>query len=161
MLAHVADEAGRRFGDRTAYVAATGWSLSYADLTRVSDEMAAGLWGRGVREGDVVALALPSTPECVVAYLAAAKLGAVTAGVNTRRAGPERRRLSRGPDSPRDPERPPNLNDLGRFAEVQLARPKLPEDVVTVGRLPLTAMEKVDRRALAAMVQTAHRGGKA
>src|SRR5207253_11451358 len=42
------------------------------------------LAGRGVGEGDVVALALPTIPEYIVCYLAAAKLGAITAGVNTR-----------------------------------------------------------------------------
>ena len=44
---------------------------------------------RGVREGDVVVLRLPSRPRYVVAYAAAAKLGAVTAGVNPRLAPPE------------------------------------------------------------------------
>src|SRR5205814_109121 len=45
---------------------------------------------RGVGEGDVVALVLPTIPEYVIAYLAAAKVGAVTAGVNTRLSASER-----------------------------------------------------------------------
>ncbi len=77
-------EAARRFGDAPAYVAENGLVLSYASLDRVSDEVAVGLGRRGIGEGDVVALALPTIPEYFVVYLAIAKLGAITAGVNTR-----------------------------------------------------------------------------
>src|SRR5689334_12321616 len=90
MLGRVAREAAERFGDDTAYVAPAGWSLSYRDLDRVADEVACGLVSRGVREGDVVALVLPQTPEYLVAYVAAARIGAITAGVNPKLAPPER-----------------------------------------------------------------------
>ncbi|MCU1449584.1 MAG: AMP-dependent synthetase and ligase, partial [Acidimicrobiales bacterium] len=86
-------EAARRFGDAPAYVAENGLTVSYADLDRLSDEVAVGLARRGVGLGDVVALALPTIPEYFVAYLAAAKLGAVTAGVNTRLSPPEQARV--------------------------------------------------------------------
>ena len=43
-------------------------------------------------------------------------------------------------------------DELKSFAEDRLARYKLPDDIVVVDALPLTAMEKLDRRALAAMV---------
>lgn len=71
-------EAARRFGDRAAFVTDEGLSLGYAEFDRICDETAVGL----AAQGDVVALALPPTPEHFIAYLAAAKLGAVTAGVN-------------------------------------------------------------------------------
>jgi acyl-CoA synthetase (AMP-forming)/AMP-acid ligase II len=90
MLAATTREAARRFGDRTAYVTETGWSLSYRDLDRISDECAAGLRAQGVAGGDVVALALPPSPEYLLAYLANAKLGAITAGVNDRLSERER-----------------------------------------------------------------------
>ena len=77
-------EAARRFGDAPAYVAENGMLLSYADLDRASDELAVGLARRGIAAGDVAALVLPTIPEYFVCYLAAAKLGAITAGVNTR-----------------------------------------------------------------------------
>jgi acyl-CoA synthetase (AMP-forming)/AMP-acid ligase II len=85
--------AARRFGDRTAVVAPEGWHLSYRDLDRCSDEVAAGMVARGIRPGDVVALLLPSSPDYLVAYAAAAKAGAVTAGINPRLASPERAAL--------------------------------------------------------------------
>lgn len=86
-------EAARRFGDRPALVAADGWPVSYAELDRLADEAAAGLAARGVAVGDVVVLALPSTPEYVAAYLGAARLGAVTAGINPSLAPAERAAL--------------------------------------------------------------------
>ena len=95
MIPETTAEAARRFGDLAAFVTADGWELSYADLHRLSDEAAAGLDERGVGEGDVVVLALPSTIEYVVAYLAAAKVGAITAGLNPSLAAGERETLVR------------------------------------------------------------------
>ncbi|HEV2642087.1 MAG TPA: AMP-binding protein, partial [Candidatus Elarobacter sp.] len=83
-------EAGRRFADRTAYVTPAGWVLTYSDVDRISDEVAVGLAARGVGAGDVVALVLPPGPEYLLTYAAAAKLGAVTAGVNDRLSQRER-----------------------------------------------------------------------
>jgi acyl-CoA synthetase (AMP-forming)/AMP-acid ligase II len=90
VLAETAVEAARRFGERPVLVAEEGWSLTFADLDRLSDEAAAGLARRGVGEGDVVALLLPASPEHFVAYVAAAKLGAITAAVNSRLTAVER-----------------------------------------------------------------------
>jgi acyl-CoA synthetase (AMP-forming)/AMP-acid ligase II len=93
MLGEIAAEAGRRFGDLAAFVSADGWELSYGDLDRLSDEVAVGLARRGVGDRDVVVLSLPSTVDYIVAYVAAAKVGAVTAGLNPSLAPPERARL--------------------------------------------------------------------
>lgn len=76
--------AAGQFGDRPALVDPDGTALTYADLQRRSDEVAAGLARRGIGEGDVAALTLPSVAAWVVAYVAAAKVGAATAGVNPR-----------------------------------------------------------------------------
>jgi acyl-CoA synthetase (AMP-forming)/AMP-acid ligase II len=51
---------------------------------------------------------------------------------------------------PRDPTAPPTVADLRQFAEGRLSHHKLPEHVRAVDALPLTAMQKLDRRALAA-----------
>jgi acyl-CoA synthetase (AMP-forming)/AMP-acid ligase II len=48
----------------------------------------------------------------------------------------------------RDPDRPPTLAALREFGASDLAAYKLPEDVRVVDALPLTAGEKIDRRAL-------------
>jgi len=49
---------------------------------------------------------------------------------------------------PADPAAPPSLDDLRSFAATTLAHHKLPEHLRIVEALPLTAMEKVDKRAL-------------
>ncbi len=90
MLGATLREAATRFDGSPAYVAPAGWPVSYADLDRLSDAAALGLAARGVALGDVVALVLPPGPEYLVLYLAAAKLGAVTAGVNDRLTERER-----------------------------------------------------------------------
>ncbi len=89
VLAATVREAARRFGDLTAFVDPDGSRLSYAELDARSDRVAAGLAARGVGAGDRVVLRLPSEVGYVVAYAAAAKLGAVTAGINPRLAPPE------------------------------------------------------------------------
>lgn len=90
MLDRVVRAAAVRFGERTCLVAPGGWSLSYAELDRISDEVAVGMLERGVTVGSVVALALPTSPDHVVAFVAAAKIGAITAGINPRLTDTER-----------------------------------------------------------------------
>lgn len=58
--------------------------LTYANWHQLAGRLAGALAARGIRRGDVVALLLPSTPLYHVAYLGAARLGAVTTGINTR-----------------------------------------------------------------------------
>ncbi|MGP3910480.1 class I adenylate-forming enzyme family protein [Nonomuraea sp. 10N515B] len=84
MLRLLAGAAARTFGARAAVVTGAT-TLTFADLDRLSDQVAAGLAHRGARVGDVVALALPDGPEFVICYVAAAKIGAVTAGIGTDR----------------------------------------------------------------------------
>jgi cyclohexanecarboxylate-CoA ligase/acyl-CoA synthetase len=59
------------------------------------DKIAAGLNARGVTRGDVVALQLPNTPEFVLSYLAAARLGSVTCTLHMPYRGAEVQALMR------------------------------------------------------------------
>ncbi|MEX2538618.1 MAG: class I adenylate-forming enzyme family protein [Actinomycetota bacterium] len=93
MIPGVVEEAARRFRDRVALVDASGAELTYFDLFHNSEAVAAGLNARGISVGDVVALALPSSLDYVVAYLAAARLGAITTGINPRFSADERARV--------------------------------------------------------------------
>jgi acyl-CoA synthetase (AMP-forming)/AMP-acid ligase II len=79
MLRMLAGEASRRHGGREAFVAGDR-RLTFAELDRLSDAVAAGLAHRGVLPGDVVAIALPPVPEYAVCALAVAKLAAIAAG---------------------------------------------------------------------------------
>lgn len=91
-LQDMAGEAARRHGDRVAFTDGSH-HLTFAELDRHSDRVAAGLAERGVRRGDVVALVLPTALVYPLAYLGAAKLGAVTLGINPRLAPPEQQHL--------------------------------------------------------------------
>ena len=88
-------EAARRFADAPAYVAENGLVVSYTELDKTSDEVAGGLARRGIGARDVIALVLSTIPEYFVCYLAAAKLGAITAGVNTRLSSVEQEAVLR------------------------------------------------------------------
>jgi acyl-CoA synthetase (AMP-forming)/AMP-acid ligase II len=90
LLAETAAEAARRFRESPAFVTDEGLTLSYAQFNAMADEVAVGLAERGVSEGDVVALALPTTPEHFIVYAGAAKLGAITAAVNPKLVQAER-----------------------------------------------------------------------
>jgi acyl-CoA synthetase (AMP-forming)/AMP-acid ligase II len=90
MLDATVREAAERWGDATCVVAPDGWTLSYRELDRLSDEVAVGLLAARVSEGDVVALCLPTCPDHLVAYAACAKAGAVCAAVNPRLTDHER-----------------------------------------------------------------------
>src|SRR5688572_1787124 len=112
MLGAVAKEAAERFGDTTAYVAPDGSTTSYRELDRFTDEVATGLVGRGVGEGDVIALVLPQCPEYFVAYIAAAQIGAITAGVNARLSAPEQAAVLATADPALVIETPSAVRDL-------------------------------------------------
>jgi acyl-CoA synthetase (AMP-forming)/AMP-acid ligase II len=91
LLAEILRKTGAEIPDRIAYVAADGWPVTYRELDQLSDEVAVGLLRRGVREGDVVGLAMPSNPDYIVAYGALDKIGACAAGVNPFLMARERR----------------------------------------------------------------------
>ncbi|MGW7428025.1 amino acid adenylation domain-containing protein [Streptomyces sp. NPDC054861] len=65
-------------------VSAEGRDLTYADLDARADRWARALAGHGVRAGDTVAVALPRSPEFVVALLAVLKAGAAYVPIDPR-----------------------------------------------------------------------------
>ncbi len=93
MIPGVVREAAKRFRDQVAFLAPDGYEVTYLDVYRATESVAAGLVRRGVRAGDVVSLVLRSSPDYAVAYLAAARIGAITAGVNPRLGPQERARI--------------------------------------------------------------------
>lgn len=92
MLARTVRDAAVRFGDRPVLVESRG-TTTYAGLDAASDGGAAALARLGVGEGSIVALTLPSGRDYLVAYAAAAKLGAATAGINPSLTDAERTTL--------------------------------------------------------------------
>lgn len=81
--------AAEKYPERTALVMAMAAAgrlftcpVSYRRLQRDVDRFAAGLQGLGVQAGDRVALYLPNCPQFVIAYLAAARAGAIVVPFN-------------------------------------------------------------------------------
>jgi len=110
--------AAERFGDRAALITPER-TVTFRELHSLSDRAATAL---ALDEGAVAALTMPSGIDYVVAYLALAKLGAITAGVNPRLSAAERQHVlgrlqpdvvvdqlrlgdGRPPVLPRDPDR--------------------------------------------------------
>ncbi|MFA5910922.1 MAG: 4-coumarate--CoA ligase family protein [Vicinamibacterales bacterium] len=70
-------------GDAPALVdGTTGRALSHAQLVNQTRCLAAGLAGRGIRQGDVVAIWSPNLPEYAVVFHAVSRLGAILTTVN-------------------------------------------------------------------------------
>ena len=82
MLTEAIQRAASDYGERAAFVTPEGRSLSFEQLEQAARQVATGLHERGLGEGSTVALVLPSDVDYVAVYLGAARIGAVTAGVN-------------------------------------------------------------------------------
>jgi acyl-CoA synthetase (AMP-forming)/AMP-acid ligase II len=80
--------AARDVPGQDAYVY-RGRRLTYDQWNELSERAAASLLARGAVKGDRVALLLPPRPEYAIGYLAAAKAGLITTGINPRLADPE------------------------------------------------------------------------
>ncbi len=82
MLTEAIQQAALDFGNRAAFINSAGEAVSFEQLEKAAQEVAAGLHERGLGEGSVVGLVLPSGVDYVAIYLGAARIGAVTAGIN-------------------------------------------------------------------------------
>jgi len=75
------DEAVKKFPNRTATVF-MGGLLTYTQLKDNVDRMARALSDRGVKKGDRVGMMLPNSPQMIISFYAALKIGAVAVGIN-------------------------------------------------------------------------------
>jgi len=82
-LSEAMDAAVAAFGDREAYVDGHR-RITFAEWIAAADGVAAELRDRGVRPGDVVTIALPSSIDYAIAYAAIVRAGAVASGLNLR-----------------------------------------------------------------------------
>jgi fatty-acyl-CoA synthase len=88
---------GRTLSSGGRTLSSGGRTLSFADLERSVALLAGGLAQQGLRRGDRLASFLPNGVVAIELFLAAARLGAVTIGVNTRyRADDLRHVVDRG-----------------------------------------------------------------
>jgi long-chain acyl-CoA synthetase len=80
-LTHLLEEAFHKYADRKAY-ACMGKSMTFADLDRLSQRMAAWLQARGLRPGARVAIMLPNVLQYPVAMAAVLRAGYTIVNVN-------------------------------------------------------------------------------
>ncbi len=92
-------ESARKYSDKMAvkfllrYAAGNrltiGGKMSYRELQESVDAFAGGLYALGVRKGDRVAIMLPNSPQFIIAFLGAMKIGAIVVNVNPTYTSPE------------------------------------------------------------------------
>jgi long-chain acyl-CoA synthetase len=80
-LTHLLEEAFRKYADRPAY-ACMGKSMSYAELDKLSGQMAAWLQSRGLQPGARVAIMMPNVLQYPVAMAAVLRAGYTIVNVN-------------------------------------------------------------------------------
>lgn len=88
LVSQILERAVRNHGRRLAIVDGAT-RLTYDQLANRVDRLARGMRVLGVRPGESVAIFMPNCAEWVIAFFAAAKLGAVPVGINTRCKPPE------------------------------------------------------------------------
>lgn len=80
-LSELFDRTALKYPDQTALIF-FGNKISYRELQKMINRMAAALVDTGTKKGSRVALLLPSCPEFVIAYFAALKIGAIIVPTN-------------------------------------------------------------------------------
>ncbi|GAB4399013.1 MAG: long-chain fatty acid--CoA ligase [Anaerolineales bacterium] len=80
-LFHFLEEAARKYPDRACTIF-KGAVISYREMDKLANSMAAALVEMGVKKGDRVGLFMPNTPQFVIAYFGVLKAGGVVVAVN-------------------------------------------------------------------------------
>ncbi len=93
MLPEIVRAAALNFENRTVIDSENNIHLSYKDLDLISDEVSGALLQRGLLEGSIILLSLPTSIEYLIIYIAASKIGVITAGVNPRFRASERKSI--------------------------------------------------------------------
>jgi acyl-CoA synthetase (AMP-forming)/AMP-acid ligase II len=132
--ATLSEDGWLRTGDLGELEADTGFLRL---VGRTTDMYIRGGYNVHPQEVEAVLLEHPALAQVAVAPRPDAVMGEIGVAVVVPRAGCE----------------PPTVDELRGFAAERLAAYKLPEAVVAVDTLPLTTMDKLDRRALAALVR--------
>jgi len=80
-LYHLLEESAREYPDATCTIF-KGATISYREMNQITDRLAAGLADLGIQKGDRVGIFIPNSPQFVMAYFAALKIGAVVVATN-------------------------------------------------------------------------------
>ena len=80
-LFYFLEESARKYPD-TPCTIFKGAKITYREMNEITDRLAAGLAGLGIKKGDRVGIFIPNTPQFVMAYYAALKIGAIVVATN-------------------------------------------------------------------------------
>src|SRR6266704_1032649 len=87
-LAVILSETAHSSPDRPVAVF-TGGQLTYRELDKASDRLAASLAAAGIKPGDPVALQLPNIPQFLISYFGILKAGGIVVPLNVMLKAPE------------------------------------------------------------------------
>jgi long-chain acyl-CoA synthetase len=80
-LQHFLEEAARSLPNRPCTIF-KGATISYAEMNRLTDRLAAGLVALGVQKGQPVGIFMPNTPQFIMAFFAILKAGGLVVATN-------------------------------------------------------------------------------
>ncbi|WP_067833752.1 class I adenylate-forming enzyme family protein [Nocardia lijiangensis] len=128
-----------------------GWTIDsddicFAAMDERSDRIAAGLLHRGVRHGDRIAINVPTSPDWLAVYFAAAKIGAVVVGLSVRYRENEFAHIL-GDSKARLVVTVPSSENVDFLALLESLRSRLPdlEVVVSIGGSGIGTLDELER----------------
>ena len=80
-LFYFLENGAKKYADKPCTIF-KGAKISYKEMNDITDQFAAGLADLGVKKGDRIGIIVPNTPQFVVAYYGALKIGAVVVAMN-------------------------------------------------------------------------------
>ena len=80
-LFHFLEDSAKKYPDKPCTIF-KGAEISYKEMSKITDQLAAALVDLGVKKGDRVGILIPNTPQFVMAYFAVLKTGGVVVATN-------------------------------------------------------------------------------
>jgi len=78
---HFLDESTKNYPDKACTIF-KGAEITYSEMNRITDQLAAALVDLGVKKGDRVGVLIPNTPQFVMAFFAVLKAGGIVVATN-------------------------------------------------------------------------------
>ncbi len=78
---HLLEESARKYPNKPCTIF-KGATISYKEMSELTDKMAAGLAALGVKKGDRVGILMPNTPQFIIAFFGILKAGGVAVATN-------------------------------------------------------------------------------
>ncbi len=78
---HFLEESAKKYPDKPCTIFKDA-EISYKEMSKITDQLAAALVDLGVKKGDRVGILIPNTPQFVMAYFAVLKAGGVVVATN-------------------------------------------------------------------------------